>query len=234
MKTTRFSNLRPLQPRYAMKRRVGTGSVCSEQIKDHFDDNAQRIIMEIESPCEALMESKTLKEEHNKLFKTKDYRLALTTYEKAMQFLCVSVPLNENEATLMEELVIAINLNIATCWLKLQEFELAKQQCELIMKLDAFNVKACCRRVQALLHMGLKDQARQDILDAIRYYPNSEELKNKLHKIEHVRTQSKEKEPTPDAEVSKLECNHLSLPNSDDISNITNTSRVWAVEWGAK
>lgn len=97
-----------------------------EQIKDHFDDDVRRIIMEMESPCEALVNSKMLKGEGNKLFKTKNYRLALIAYEKATQFLCVSIPLNENEATLMDELAIAINLNIAVCWLKLQEFELAK------------------------------------------------------------------------------------------------------------
>ncbi|KAJ8438019.1 hypothetical protein Cgig2_030000 [Carnegiea gigantea] len=142
-----------------------------EQIKDHFDDDVRRIIMEMESSCEALVKLKMLKEEGNKLLKTKDYRLAIITYEKAMQFLCVSVSLNENEATLMKELAIAINLNIAACWLKLLEFELAKQQSGLIMKLDPFNVKVHFRRAQALLQMGLKDQAHQDILNAIRYEP---------------------------------------------------------------
>ena len=70
------------------------------------------------------MKSKTLKEEGNQLFKTKDYGSALNIYEKSMRFVCVSIPLIENEATLMEELAIASNLNIAACWLKLKEFHL--------------------------------------------------------------------------------------------------------------
>ena len=93
--------------------------------------------------------------------------------------------------------------------------------------------KARFRGAQALFHMGLKDEACHDILDAIRYDPNNEELKRKLHKVEHLCTQSMEKEPPQDAEVSKLECNHLSLPNTDDINNIKNPIRVWAVPWRA-
>jgi len=60
------------------------GNSTDEQIEDHFDDDVRRIIMETKSPCQALMKSKTLEEEGNKLFKTKDYWLALNTYEKAM------------------------------------------------------------------------------------------------------------------------------------------------------
>lgn len=95
--------------------------------------------MEMESPCDALVKSKDLKEEGNKFFKTKDCRLAHHLYEKSMQFLCVCVPQSENDAILMEDLAITINLNTAACWLKLNEFELAKRQCNLVMKLDQFN-----------------------------------------------------------------------------------------------
>jgi len=43
---------------------------------------------------------------------------------------------------LMEELATSISLNIATCWLILKEFELAKRECDFLVKLDLFNVKA--------------------------------------------------------------------------------------------
>jgi len=41
-------------------------------------------------------------------------------------------PENENDAIVMEEFAIAINLNITDCWLKLKEFELAKHQCDVV------------------------------------------------------------------------------------------------------
>ena len=63
-------------------------------------------------------------------------------YEKSIQYSCVVVPKSENDAIVMEELAIAINLNIATCWLKLNKFKLAKRQCDVVMNLDLVNVKA--------------------------------------------------------------------------------------------
>lgn len=71
-------------------------------------------------------------------------------------------------------------------------------------------------------------------MDAIRYEPNNEELKNELLKIEHLCTQSKEKEPLQDVEVSNLEHNPLTLPNSDDISNIVNPSKSVGSWMGVK
>ena len=94
------------------------------QIKDYFDDDVRRAIMEMNSSYDALLKSKELKEEGNKLFKTKNYKLALNIYEKSMQFLCVSILQSENDAILMEDRAIVINLKIATYWLKLNEFEL--------------------------------------------------------------------------------------------------------------
>ncbi|KAJ8444473.1 hypothetical protein Cgig2_024037 [Carnegiea gigantea] len=149
--------------------------------------------MEMESPCDALVKSKDLKEE-GEFLKTKDYRLALYLYEKSMQFLCVCVcvcvcvPRSENDAVLIEDLAITINLNTATCCLKLNEFELAKRQCDLVMKLD--------QRAQAFLHVGLKEEARQDISDAIRFDPCNGELNRELWRIENLCNQSREKEPS--------------------------------------
>lgn len=139
----------------------------------------------------------------------------------------MSVPLSENEAILMEKLTITINLNIAACWLKLKEFELAKQQCDLVMKRNTFSVKVRIRTVQTLLHTGLKDEAHQDILDAIRYDPNNEELRKEFHKIEQLCTQSREKDSPHDAEVTKLECSHLSFPSN---GGITSKSRGSSME----
>jgi len=78
----------------------------------------------MESTHEALLKSQALKEEGNMLYRTKAHRSALNRHEKSIQYLCVAVPESENEAYEMEEeLAIAVNLNIAACWLKLKEFE---------------------------------------------------------------------------------------------------------------
>lgn len=92
--------------------------------------------MGIKYPLEAILKSKELKEEGNKIFISKAYRMGINLYDKALQYLCVFASKNENDATSTQEHGIAINLNIVACWLKLNEFELAKCKCDLVMKLD--------------------------------------------------------------------------------------------------
>ena len=41
----------------------------------------------------------------------------------------------------MEVLGISINLNIAICWMVLNEFKLAKHQGDVVMKVDLFMLK---------------------------------------------------------------------------------------------
>ena len=82
------------------------------------------------------MKSKELKNEGNKIFISKAYRMGINLYDKALQYLCAFVSKNENNATSMEEHGIAIKLNIVAYWLKLNEFELAKCKCDSVMKLD--------------------------------------------------------------------------------------------------
>ena len=87
------------------------------QINDYFDQDV-RTIMGMRTPCATLMKLKSLKEAGNKFVKTKAYWLAISV--------CVFIPKNEHDANMMENLGIVINLNIVACWLKLNEFELAK------------------------------------------------------------------------------------------------------------
>lgn len=44
--------------------------------------------------------------------------------------------------------------------------------------------------------MGLKEEAHQDISDAIRFDPCNEELKRELLRIKNLCNQSREKEPS--------------------------------------
>ncbi|KAJ8437240.1 hypothetical protein Cgig2_012509 [Carnegiea gigantea] len=158
--------------------------ITEEHSKEDLDEDVIYAIMHMDSPHEALMKSHALKEEGNKLFRSKCYRRALNKYEKSIQYLCMVVPDSENDAHMMEELAIVINLNIVACWLKLKEFELAKRQCDVVMNLDCFNIKAHFRRAQALVNMGLVEAARQDLLVAFRFEPSNGEVQKELRRIE--------------------------------------------------
>ncbi|XP_038280775.1 sperm-associated antigen 1 isoform X3 [Canis lupus familiaris] len=83
---------------------------------------------------------KNLKEEGNQCVKDKNYKDALSKYSE-----CLTI--NNKEC--------AIYTNRALCYLKLCQFEEAKQDCDRALQIDNGNVKACYRR--ALAHKGLKD-----------------------------------------------------------------------------
>ena len=72
----------------------------------------------MKSRREALVNPKALKEERNKFHRSKAFRCTINRYDKSLQYLCVTIPENEDDANLMEELGISINLNIVASWLK--------------------------------------------------------------------------------------------------------------------
>ncbi|XP_036732180.2 sperm-associated antigen 1 [Manis pentadactyla] len=83
---------------------------------------------------------KILKEEGNQCVKDKNYKDALSKYSE-----CLNI--NNKQC--------AIYTNRALCYLKLCQFEEAKQDCDQALQIDSKNVKACYRR--ALAHKGLKN-----------------------------------------------------------------------------
>ena len=54
------------------------------------------------------------------------------------------------------------------------------------MNLDCSNVKARFRRAKALVNMGLKEDAHQDLLVALRFDPNNDEIKQELRRVEEM------------------------------------------------
>uniref|UniRef100_A0A8D0V3X3 RNA-polymerase II-associated protein 3-like C-terminal domain-containing protein n=1 Tax=Sus scrofa TaxID=9823 RepID=A0A8D0V3X3_PIG len=81
----------------------------------------------------------TLKEEGNQCVKDKNYKDALSKYSACLK-------INSKDC--------AIYTNRALCYLKLCQFEEAKQDCDQALQIDHGNVKACYRR--ALAQKGLK------------------------------------------------------------------------------
>lgn len=68
----------------------------------------------------------------------------------------------------------------------MKEFELAKRQCDVVMNLDCFNIKARFRRAWALVNIGLAEAAQQDLLVALRFEPNNGQVQKELRRIEKL------------------------------------------------
>ncbi|XP_019498110.1 PREDICTED: sperm-associated antigen 1 [Hipposideros armiger] len=111
---------------------------------------------------------KTLKEEGNQCVKDKNYKDALNKYSECLK-------INNKEC--------AIYTNRALCYLKLCQFEEAKQDCDRALQIDNGNVKACYRR--ALAHKGLKDYEKSlnDLNKVLLLDSNIVEAKMELEEV---------------------------------------------------
>ncbi|EHA98754.1 Sperm-associated antigen 1 [Heterocephalus glaber] len=113
---------------------------------------------------------KALKEEGNQYAKDKNYKKALSKYTECLQ-IC------------SEECAIYTNRQVALCYLKLCQFEEAKQDCDQALRLDGRNVKACYRR--ALAHKALKNyqESLTDLNKVLLLNPNIAEAKMELEEV---------------------------------------------------
>ncbi|KAF6101206.1 sperm associated antigen 1 [Phyllostomus discolor] len=110
----------------------------------------------------------TLKEEGNQCVKDKNYKDALSKYSE-----CLNI--NNKEC--------AIYTNRALCYLKLCQFEEAKQDCDQALQIDNGNVKAYYRR--ALAHKGLQDYEKSinDLNKVLLLDSNIVEAKMELEEV---------------------------------------------------
>ncbi|XP_062935914.1 sperm-associated antigen 1 [Cynocephalus volans] len=111
---------------------------------------------------------KALKEEGNQCVKGKNYKDALSKYTECLK-------INNKEC--------AIYTNRALCYLKLCQFEEAKQDCDQALHIDNGNVKACYRR--ALAHKGLKNyqESLTDLNKVLLLDPSIVEAKMELEEV---------------------------------------------------
>ncbi|XP_006859243.1 PREDICTED: sperm-associated antigen 1 [Chrysochloris asiatica] len=109
-----------------------------------------------------------LKEAGNQCVKDKNYTDALSKYNECLK-------INNKECV--------IYTNRALCYLKLCQFEEAKQDCDVALQLDDGNVKACFRR--ALAHKGLKNYQKSlnDLNKVLLLDPSIVEAKMELEEV---------------------------------------------------
>ncbi|KAB0362451.1 hypothetical protein FD754_006607 [Muntiacus muntjak] len=114
---------------------------------------------------------KTLKEEGNQCVKDKNYKDALSKYSECLK-------INNKEC--------AIYTNRALCYLKLGQFEEAKQDCDQALQMDHGSVKAYYRR--ALAHKGLKNYQKSlnDLNKVLLLDPSIVEAKMELEEVTRI------------------------------------------------
>lgn len=136
------------------------------------------------------------KEEGNVAFKSQNYMLAITQYEKGVtlvQFARKNIIDDDNYETLTKPteaeneealtLLQSLRTNKAICLLKTNDFPSAIKECDLVLKEDPKNIKALYRRACARCRFGLLQDAKKDLSALLALDPNN---KSALAEMETV------------------------------------------------
>ncbi|XP_071783351.1 peptidyl-prolyl cis-trans isomerase FKBP4 [Centroberyx gerrardi] len=130
--------------------------------------------------AEKLEQSGIVKEKGTQYFKEGKYKQASVQYKRIVSWLEHESSLSEEDEQKAKALRLAAHLNLAMCFLKLQEPTQALENCDKALELDESNEKALFRRGEALFGMKEFDRARGDFQRVIQLYPANKAAKSQV------------------------------------------------------
>ncbi|XP_060891267.1 peptidyl-prolyl cis-trans isomerase FKBP4 isoform X2 [Labrus mixtus] len=129
---------------------------------------------------EKLEQSVIVKEKGTQYFKEGKYKHASVQYKRIVSWLEHEAGLSEEDEKKGKALRLAAHLNLAMCFLKLQEPNQALESCDKALELDESNEKALFRRGEALFGMKEFDRARDDFQQVVQLYPANKAAKTQV------------------------------------------------------
>ncbi|XP_054475688.1 peptidyl-prolyl cis-trans isomerase FKBP4 [Anoplopoma fimbria] len=141
-----------------------------EKAKDSWEMNT----------VEKLEQSNIVKDKGTQYFKEGKYKQASVQYKRIVSWLENESGLSEEDEKNAKALRLAAQLNLAMCFLKLQEASQALESCNKALELDACNEKALFRRGEALFGMKEFDRARDDFQQVVQLYPANKAAKTQV------------------------------------------------------
>ncbi|XP_035520774.1 peptidyl-prolyl cis-trans isomerase FKBP4 [Morone saxatilis] len=129
---------------------------------------------------EKLEQSSIVKEKGTQYFKEGKYKQASVQYKRIVSWLEHESGLSEEDEKKARALRLAAHLNLAMCYLKLQEPNQALESCDKALELDASSEKALFRRGEALFGMKEFDRARDDFQQVVQLYPANKAAKSQV------------------------------------------------------
>eukprot|EP00752_Nemacystus_decipiens_P016369 g14634.t2 len=134
------------------------------------------------------------KDEGTELFKGQNYRQAGARYSKALTHAAKMFDLTADEQLEVHAVQLALYLNLAQCYLKLQSWDQAVNNCTHALKIDAQSSKALYRRAYARFAKKDYDGAKVDLDHAHKSAPGDKAVATLLKKVDAVLKKQQEKE----------------------------------------
>uniref|UniRef100_A0AAY4BW50 peptidylprolyl isomerase n=1 Tax=Denticeps clupeoides TaxID=299321 RepID=A0AAY4BW50_9TELE len=128
---------------------------------------------------EKLEQSSIVKDKGTRHFKEGKFRQAAAQYKRIISWLDHESLTGEEQAQ-TRALRLAAHLNLAMCYLKLQEYNLALENCDKALDLDENSEKALYRRGEALFGMKEFERAREDFGRVTQLYPSNRAAKAQI------------------------------------------------------
>lgn len=129
---------------------------------------------------EKLEQSVLVKEKGTQYFKEGKYKQASVQYKRIVLWLEHESGLQDDEEKKAKALRLAAHLNLAMCYLKIQEPSSAFDNCDKALELDSSNEKALFRRGEALFAMKEFERAKDDFQKVIQLYPSNKAAKTQI------------------------------------------------------
>ncbi|XP_059834117.1 peptidyl-prolyl cis-trans isomerase FKBP4 isoform X1 [Hypanus sabinus] len=121
---------------------------------------------------EKLEQAAIVKEKGTANFKCGKYKQATIHYKKIVSWLEHETGLSEELLKQSNALRLAAHLNLAMCYIKMDESLQAVENCEKALQLDANNEKALFRMGEARLAMNDYELAKANFQKIVQLYPN--------------------------------------------------------------
>jgi len=134
---------------------------------------------------EKVAEATTLKEAGTLLFKEGKFLNAVQKYDEACEYI-------EHEKSAVS-LLLTCRLNESQAFINMGDYSTACSKATAVIKLDPNNVKALYRRGLARNHLGLAEEALEDLNRAVSLEPDNKQVKAEIAKAKKIIQDAKKK-----------------------------------------
>ncbi|XP_041111241.1 peptidyl-prolyl cis-trans isomerase FKBP4 [Polyodon spathula] len=143
---------------------------------------------------EKLEQGPIVKEKGTQYFKEGKYRQAALQYKKIVSWLDHESGLSEQNEQKARALRLAAHLNLAMCFIKIQEHTQALENCSKALELDGCNEKALFRRSEALFALKEFEEARNGFQKVVQLYPDNKAAKTQVTACQRFLREQHEKD----------------------------------------
>ena len=117
----------------------------------------------------------------NEAFRNQEYEVSILHYERALEHLLHPRIVSTKQA---DEIYVPVRSNLAAAYLKLGEYQKAREQCNFALATDANCAKALFRRAEAWRAESQFAKAVDDLEKALRLQPNNMSIRVALDECE--------------------------------------------------